>query len=114
MDGNVADLLLEKFGGHLRILSEEKGLSLRQFATLSSIDNSKISKIERGQVNVTLLTIFQLAEGLSVPPSAMMGFYAPELPPKKRRIQDRSIRVDAYFSFFLKKVFIALFIALDL
>lgn len=63
---------LQKFGDNIRNIRKEKGLSLRQLAAFCSIDHSDIGKIEKGQVNITLLTLTNLAEALGVSPSILV------------------------------------------
>jgi transcriptional regulator with XRE-family HTH domain len=58
---------LKEFGSNLKKIRKRKGLSLRALSYECSIDFSDIGKIERGEINVTLLTIVQLAKALSVP-----------------------------------------------
>ncbi|HEX6431509.1 MAG TPA: helix-turn-helix transcriptional regulator [Niastella sp.] len=58
---------LKEFGGNLKKIRKRKGLSLRALSYECSIDFSDIGKIERGEINVTLLTIVQLAKALDVP-----------------------------------------------
>lgn len=62
---------LHVFGANLQKLREAQGLSYRQMATACDIDHSKIAKIEKGQINITLTTVFQLAKALSVPPAQL-------------------------------------------
>lgn len=62
---------LHAFGAHLQKLREGQGLSYRQMATACDIDHSKIAKIEKGQVNITLTTVFQLAKALSLSPDQL-------------------------------------------
>lgn len=45
----------------------EKGLSQRNLSALCNIDNADISRIENGEINVTLNTVSQLADALDVP-----------------------------------------------
>lgn len=59
--------LLEQFGGHIRKIRLSKKLSYRRMATLCNIDFSNLRKIEQGKLNITLLTIYELAKGLDVP-----------------------------------------------
>jgi transcriptional regulator with XRE-family HTH domain len=59
--------LLKKIGDTLKKIRLGKGLSLRDLAANCSIDYSDIGKIERGEVNATMLTMYQLAQGLDVP-----------------------------------------------
>ena len=58
---------LKEFGSNLKKIRMRKGLSLRALSYECSIDFSDIGKIERGEINVTLLTIVQLARALAVP-----------------------------------------------
>ena len=65
---------LKKFGDHVRGLREKKGLSLRELSYACNIDNSKISKIERGMINITMLTLLDLAKALDVEAMELLGF----------------------------------------
>lgn len=65
---------LKKFGSHLSELRKKKKLSLRELSYACDIDNSKISKIEKGTVNITFTTIVQLAEALEVTLPELMEF----------------------------------------
>lgn len=62
---------LKEFGSNLQKIRKQKGLSLRALSYECSIDFSDIGKIERGEINVTLLTIVQLAKALAVPPDEL-------------------------------------------
>jgi transcriptional regulator with XRE-family HTH domain len=62
------------FGENLRKLRETRNLTLRQVATNCNIDNSKISKIEQGQINITLTTLLELAKGLNIDPKELLNF----------------------------------------
>ena len=63
---------LIKFGLHIKKLREAKGLSFRELSYACDIDNSKISKIEKGQINITLTTLLQLAKALETHPSELL------------------------------------------
>ena len=63
---------LKKLGANIKRLREEKGLSFRELSYACDIDNSKISKIEKGQINITFTTILQLAKALEVNPSELL------------------------------------------
>ncbi|MDP4148596.1 MAG: helix-turn-helix transcriptional regulator [Bacteroidota bacterium] len=70
--------VLKKFGENLRKLRKNKSLSLRQMSYACSIDNSKIAKIEKGMVNVTLTTLLQLAHALDTHPCSLLDYDNPE------------------------------------
>jgi transcriptional regulator with XRE-family HTH domain len=65
---------LKEFGENLRKLRKEKGLSLREMSYACSIDNSKIAKIEKGMINITLTTLLQLAVALETHPSSLLDY----------------------------------------
>ena len=63
---------LKKLGANIKRLRETKNLSLRELSYECDIDNSKISKIEKGQINITFTTILQIAKALEVNPSDLL------------------------------------------
>lgn len=63
---------LKKLGAKIKSLRVSKNLSLRELSYACDIDNSKISKIEKGQINITFTTILQLANALEVAPSELL------------------------------------------
>ncbi|HWK04865.1 MAG TPA: helix-turn-helix transcriptional regulator [Puia sp.] len=65
---------LKEFGENLRKLRKDKGLSLREMSYACSIDNSKIAKIEKGMINITLTTLLQLAVALEIHPSSLLDY----------------------------------------
>jgi len=65
---------LKEFGENLRKLRKDKGLSLREMSYACSIDNSKIAKIEKGKINITLTTLLQLAVALETHPSSLLDY----------------------------------------
>lgn len=62
---------LKEFGDNLRKLREARGLSLRNLAAQCRLDHSDISRIERGEKNITILTILELAKGLDIHPKKL-------------------------------------------
>lgn len=65
---------LKKLGENIKRIRMEKGLSLRQMAAYCTIDYSDIAKIEKGTINITLLTLVQLAKALEVQPGEIIDF----------------------------------------
>lgn len=65
---------LKKFGQHLNKLRMQKKLSLRKMEANCDIDNSKIAKIEKGRVNVTVATLIELAKGLEIHPKELLDY----------------------------------------
>jgi len=62
------------FGVQLEKLRTKKDLSLRGLAQRCDIDHSDIGKIEKGQINIQLGTIMELARGLNVHPKELFDF----------------------------------------
>lgn len=58
--------LFRTFGSNLKKYRDQRGLSQRALFALSGIDNGMLSRMENGQINVTLKTISTLAESLDV------------------------------------------------
>ena len=71
MDGTKFLLL---FGRNMKRLRNSQNLSLRQMATRCNIDYSDIGKIERGNRNIQMSTVLELAKGLGVHPKELFDF----------------------------------------
>ena len=56
------------FGANVRVYRRAAGLSQEAVAARMGVDRAHVSAMERGLQNVTLLTIWQLAESLGVRP----------------------------------------------
>ena len=74
MTKKEVEIAKRKFGDHLKKLRESKGLSLLKLSYNCSLDDSNISKIEHGKINITLTTILELAKGLDIPPKRLLDF----------------------------------------
>ena len=66
--------VLCKFGLHIKALRKNKNLSQEQLASLSELDRTYISGIERGKRNVSLLNIIKISEALNLKASALLDF----------------------------------------
>ncbi|MFN3753720.1 helix-turn-helix domain-containing protein [Flavobacterium sp.] len=62
------------FGSQLEMLRIKKDLSFRALAQRCDIDHSDISKIEKGQINIQIGTVMELARGLNVHPKELFDF----------------------------------------
>lgn len=63
-----------EFGKQIEKLRTQQNLSFRQLAQRCNIDFSNISKIEKGEINIQLGTILELAKGLGKHPKDLMDF----------------------------------------
>ena len=61
------------FGANVRVYRLAAGLSQEAVAVRMGVDRAYVSAIERGLQNVTLLTIWQLAEALKVRPADLFA-----------------------------------------
>ena len=64
--------IIERFSKNLAQIRKEKEYSQRQLSQLCRIDNADISRMENGDINVTLNTVEQLAEALEVDPTELI------------------------------------------
>ena len=62
------------FGKQLEKFRVLQGLSYRQLAQRCDLDHSVISKIEKGEVNIQIGTVMELAKGLKVHPKDLFDF----------------------------------------
>jgi len=60
------------FGANVRRYRVAAGLSQEAVAVKMGVDRAYVSGMERGQQNVTLLTMWHLAEALNVKPAELL------------------------------------------
>ena len=84
------------FGSNLRRHRLAAGLSQEAVAERMDVDRAHVSSMERGQQNVTLLTLWEASQALGVPPAAMFDEAAQpgagaaiKVPRKPRTISQR-------------------------
>lgn len=58
---------LKAFGKHLRELRKRKNLSQQQLEFIANISKNQVGNIERGEVNITLITSIAIAKALDIP-----------------------------------------------
>ncbi|WP_218925764.1 helix-turn-helix domain-containing protein [Flavobacterium sediminis] len=58
--------ILKLFGKNLRKLRESKGLTQEQLANELGLEISQISRIERGVINTSIYTLYQISSFLNI------------------------------------------------
>jgi transcriptional regulator with XRE-family HTH domain len=61
-----SDARLREFGAWIRLLRHSRRLSQEQLGDRAGIDRAVIGRIERGEVNVGIAYLWQLADALEV------------------------------------------------
>ncbi|WP_158768212.1 helix-turn-helix domain-containing protein [Paraglaciecola sp. L1A13] len=69
----MKDERLVNFGRSVRNVRKLKGLSQEALANLANIDRSYMGHIERGEKNVTLTKIYQIADALDISVSKLLS-----------------------------------------
>ncbi|WP_084399899.1 helix-turn-helix domain-containing protein [Henriciella aquimarina] len=62
----------EVFGANLQYFREKAGLSQAALADRMGVDRAHICAMERGQQNVTIITLWHVAEALDVKPAELL------------------------------------------
>lgn len=65
--------VLRRFGQAVRAERERRGISQEQLALQAEINRSYMGSVERGEENISLLTIQKLATVLKVKPSVLLA-----------------------------------------
>jgi transcriptional regulator with XRE-family HTH domain len=65
-------IIKKQFGNTVREIRLNKRLTVRKLSHQCDLDNSKLSKIENGRINISLSTLVELARGLQVNPSELL------------------------------------------
>lgn len=70
-------VVLKALGEKLHQQRKAKKLSLRQLASIADVDYSQIDKIEKGRLNITIITLISIADALGMSPGELLD-YSPE------------------------------------
>ena len=66
--------ILFSIGQTIKALRNERGWSQEQLSEKNGVDRSFLGKIERGEVNVSILTLCDIAKALSVNFQTLINF----------------------------------------
>jgi transcriptional regulator with XRE-family HTH domain len=67
--------LLIRVGTNISRIRKEKGLTTTSLAEKCDMDHSNLIPIEKGRINVTLVTLCKIAEVLEVDPHVFFEFH---------------------------------------
>lgn len=65
---------IKRFGDNLRRLRLSKGLSQQQLELKADISKNQIGNIERGEVNITLISILAISKALEISPKELFDY----------------------------------------
>ena len=74
MENQNKKLILTKFGINLRQIRLAKGFTQEKLANELGVEISQISRIERGIINTSMITIYQIGKILDVDVSDLFNF----------------------------------------
>ena len=70
---------IKRFGNSVRQKRLQKGFSQEELADRCQLDIRQIGRIERGEINTGISTVFMLARALDLPVSELFDFSLPPL-----------------------------------
>ena len=68
------DNYLKKLGNNLRRIRKVKGISMETVANEAEIEYRQLGRIERGEVNTTIISLLRIAEILKVDMKTLFDF----------------------------------------
>lgn len=66
MEENRYDAFLKTVGRNVRNIRVSKGLSMENLANEANMEFRQLGRIERGEINTTITSLYKLAEALKV------------------------------------------------
>jgi len=64
--------IAKKLGKKIKLTRVDKEMSQSDLSQAANIDSSHIGKIERGEINITVITLFRIAEALRCSPKILL------------------------------------------
>jgi transcriptional regulator with XRE-family HTH domain len=66
------DIILTQCGLNIKRLRIQNNLSQEEISSMLNMDFSQYGKIERGKINITISTLYDIAQALNVQPSDLL------------------------------------------
>ena len=73
MKANPYDIYLKKFGNNLRKIRKEKGFTMEGLANEAEIEYRQIGRIERGEINTSIISLLRICEVLQIEISSLFN-----------------------------------------
>jgi len=70
---NPYDIYLKKFGNNLRKIRKEKGFTMEGLANEAEIEYRQIGRIERGEINTSIISLLRICEVLQIEISSLFN-----------------------------------------
>ena len=72
IDEGVGSVYLQSFGRRLQALRVQRGLSQEELAEASGLGSAELRRAERGQRDLSVVVLTDLAKALDIPPADLM------------------------------------------
>jgi len=66
------DTIAKRLGKKIKLARVDKDMSQSDLSQAANIDSSHVGKIERGEINITVETLYRLAESLKCSPAVLL------------------------------------------
>lgn len=74
METKPYNTYLSEFGKNLRCIRQRQGLSMETLANDAEIEYRQLGRIERGEINTTIITLLKIAKALNVDIKMLFDF----------------------------------------
>jgi transcriptional regulator with XRE-family HTH domain len=71
---NRDKVVLKQFGVHLRKVRLDRNLSQQELGLKAEISKNQVGNIERGEVNITLISMLAICKALEISPKELFDF----------------------------------------
>jgi transcriptional regulator with XRE-family HTH domain len=68
------DIYLKEFGNNLRRIRKDKGFTMESVANEAEIEYRQLGRIERGEVNTTIISLLRISEVLKIDMKVLFEF----------------------------------------
>jgi len=66
MDSVINDRFLKAVGKNIRRIRRQRNVSMEKLALVSNIGSRQLGRIERGEVNASIISILRISKGLDI------------------------------------------------